>query len=89
MIVAPLVGGVIGYITNDLAIKMLFHPRKSVYIGKWHVPFTPGLIPAQKKRIAKSLGEMVSRNLLDGDTIRSMALSDETTKLKLIDSLNP
>lgn len=77
VIVAPLVGGVIGYITNDLAIKMLFHPRKSVYIGKWHVPFTPGLIPAQKKRIAKSLGEMVSRNLLDGDTIRLMALSDE------------
>lgn len=78
VIVAPLVGGVIGYITNDLAIKMLFHPRKSVYIGKWHVPFTPGLIPAQKKRIAKSLGEMVSRNLLDGDTIRSMVLSEET-----------
>ena len=77
-LVAPLVGGVIGYITNDLAIKMLFHPRKSVYIGKWHMPFTPGLIPAQRKRIAKSLSEVVSRNLLDGDTIRSMALSDET-----------
>lgn len=78
IIIAPIVGGVIGYITNDLAIKMLFHPRKSVYIGKWHVPFTPGLIPSQKKRIAKSIGRMVSTKLLDGDTIRQTALSEET-----------
>lgn len=78
VIVAPLMGGVIGYITNNLAIKMLFHPRKSVYIGKWHVPFTPGLIPAQKRRIAKSIGSMVSGKLLDGDTIRGEALSGQT-----------
>ena len=51
-IVAPLVGGVIGYITNDLAIRMLFRPRKAVFIGRFHVPFTPGLIPAQQGRIA-------------------------------------
>ena len=49
MIMAPLVGGVIGYITNNLAIKMLFRPRKAIYIGKWHIPFTPGLIPKQKE----------------------------------------
>ncbi|MBQ7886265.1 MAG: DUF445 family protein [Clostridia bacterium] len=77
-IAAPLMGGIIGYITNDLAIKMLFRPRKSVYIGKWHVPFTPGLIPSQKKRIAKSIGAMVSGKLLDGDTIREAALSEQT-----------
>ena len=75
-IAAPLMGGIIGYITNDLAIKMLFRPRKSVYIGKWHVPFTPGLIPSQKKRIAKSIGAMVSGKLLDGDIIREAALSE-------------
>lgn len=77
-IVAPLMGGLIGYITNDLAIKMLFHPRKSVYIGKWHVPFTPGLIPSQKKRIAKSLGRVVSDKLLSGEAIRAVALSEGT-----------
>ena len=32
--IPPLVGGVIGYITNDIAIKMLFHPKKAIYIGK-------------------------------------------------------
>ena len=56
LILAPVLGGVIGYITNDLAIRMLFRPRKAVYIGKLHVPFTPGLIPQQKERIAASIG---------------------------------
>ena len=56
ILIPPLVGGVIGYITNDIAIKMLFHPRKAIYIGKWKLPFTPGLIPKEKHRVAKSIG---------------------------------
>ena len=45
VLLPPLIGGVIGYITNDLAIKMLFRPYKAVYIGAWRVPFTPGIVP--------------------------------------------
>ena len=76
-ILAPLLGGIIGYITNDIAIKMLFHPRKAVYIGKLHIPFTPGLIPQQKKRIAKSVAKVVSSQLLNSDTLRGAVLSEE------------
>lgn len=75
-IVAPVVGGIIGYITNDLAIRMLFRPRKAVYIGKFHVPFTPGLIPSQQARIAKSIGEVVSRQLLNEETLRQTLLGE-------------
>lgn len=75
-IVAPVVGGIIGYITNDLAIRMLFRPRKAVYIGKFHVPFTPGLIPSQQGRIAKSIGEVVSRQLLNEETLRQTLLGE-------------
>ena len=78
MIVAPLVGGVIGYITNDLAIRMLFRPRKALYIGKFHVPFTPGLIPSQQGRIAVSIGDVVSGQLLNEDTLRQTLLSEGT-----------
>ena len=78
MIVAPLVGGVIGYITNDLAIRMLFRPRKALYIGKFHVPFTPGLIPSQQGRIAVSIGEVVSGQLLNEATLRQTLLSEGT-----------
>ena len=76
LILAPVLGGVIGYITNDLAIRMLFRPRKAVYIGKLHVPFTPGLIPQQKERIAASIGAVVSRELLDSATLEQTLLSD-------------
>ena len=77
-ILAPILGAVIGFITNDIAIKMLFHPYKEIYIGKFHVPFTPGLIPSQKDRIAKSIGAMVSKHLLDPETMQNTLLSDET-----------
>ncbi len=77
-IIAPILGGVIGYITNDLAIRMLFRPRKSVYIGKFHIPFTPGLIPSQKGRIAQSIGRVISNQLLNEETLRNTLLSEKT-----------
>ncbi|MBR3274288.1 MAG: DUF445 family protein [Clostridia bacterium] len=79
-IVAPLLGGVIGYITNDLAIRMLFRPRKAVYIGSFLVPFTPGLIPAQQGRIAQSIGDVVSSQLLNEETLRQTLLSESTVQ---------
>ena len=44
-LLTPLLGSLIGYITNSLAVKMLFRPYRSLYIGKFHIPFTPGMIP--------------------------------------------
>jgi len=64
IIVPILVGGVIGYCTNYLAIKMLFRPHKAIYIGKFHLPFTPGLIPKNQKRLAGAIGDAVSEQLL-------------------------
>ena len=77
-VIAPVLGGIIGYITNDLALKMLFRPYEKKYIGRFHVPFTPGLIPSQKGRIAKSLGGVIAGKLLDAGTLRREALSDST-----------
>ena len=44
-IIPPLVGGVIGYVTNDIAIRMLFRPHTAKHIMGWRIPFTPGIIP--------------------------------------------
>lgn len=77
-ILMPVLGGIIGYITNDIAIKMLFRPRKPVCIGKWKLPFTPGLIPRQKDRIAHSIGNVVSAQLLNAETVRASVLSEES-----------
>lgn len=34
-ILAPLVGGIIGYVTNDIAIRMLFRPHTAKHIMEW------------------------------------------------------
>ena len=76
-LLAPLLGGMIGYITNDLAIRMLFRPRRAIYIGRFQLPFTPGLIPRQQGRIAASIGAVVSRELLNRETLTRTFLSEE------------
>jgi uncharacterized membrane protein YheB (UPF0754 family) len=76
--IAPLVGGAIGYLTNYIAIKMLFHPHKAHYVGKWRVPLTPGLIPKEQGNIARSIGEVISVELLNAETLKAVLTSEET-----------
>lgn len=66
---SALVGSVIGYITNWLAIKMLFKPHYEKRIFGIKVPFTPGLIPKEQKRIASSVADAVAEHLLTSDTM--------------------
>ncbi len=77
IIASPLVGAVIGYITNAVAIKMLFRPARPVYIGKCRLPFTPGLIPKEKARLAASIGDVVGADLLSEDAIRNALTGEE------------
>lgn len=67
----PLIGAIIGYFTNWLAIKMLFRPLKPVYIGKLKLPFTPGILPKERRRLSKSAGDIVSKELLNADVFES------------------
>ena len=69
LIIPIIVGATIGYFTNWLAIKMLFRPHYEKKIFGIKLPFTPGLIPKEKDRIAKSIGETVGVYLLSPDTI--------------------
>ncbi len=63
-ILPTLMGAIIGYFTNWLAIKMLFRPLKPVYLGRLKLPFTPGILPRERERLARSVGDTVSRELL-------------------------
>lgn len=87
-IVAPLLGGIIGYITNDIAIRMLFRPHKAKYLFGIKIPFTPGIIPKEKGRIASAIGSAISENLMSKDVLEKYLLSDKMiTKIRLsIDS---
>lgn len=70
-------GGVIGYITNDIAIRMLFRPHTAKYILGVHIPFTPGIIPKEKGRIAEAIGDVISENLMNKEVLEKYLLSED------------
>lgn len=74
VLVTVAVSGLVGGVTNHYAIKMLFHPRRPIYIGKWHVPFTPGLIPKRRDDIAESLGKVVAEYLVTAEGLQELLL---------------
>nr|WP_082029010.1 DUF445 family protein [Jeotgalibacillus malaysiensis] len=80
LLIMMTVGAVIGGFTNSLAIKMLFRPYKPVYIGKWRVPFTPGLIPKRREELARQLGLMVVNHLLTAESLKAKFLNTEKEK---------
>ena len=77
-IAAPLIGALIGYCTNYIAVKMLFRPRHEKYFFGHKVPLTPGAIPKGKIRLAKSVGDVISNHLVTSEDIEGKALNEET-----------
>lgn len=73
----PLIGAVIGYFTNYIAVKMLFRPHYEKKIGNFRIPFTPGLIPKRKNDLASAVGRAVANSLLTEEDMSRMLLSDE------------
>lgn len=71
--VPPVAGAIIGYFTNDLAIKMLFRPYKPIYIGKRQLPFTPGLIPSNQERLAQKVSDTIMGSLLTPTELQKLA----------------
>jgi uncharacterized membrane protein YheB (UPF0754 family) len=69
----PVAGAIIGYFTNDIAIKMLFRPYRAIYIGNRKVPFTPGLIPRNQERLAKNISDTIMGSLLTPEELQNLA----------------
>ena len=69
-ILPPLLGAVIGYITNRIAIKMLFRPLEPKRVLGVRVPLTPGVIPRNRFDLARTIGRMVSEQLLSPKALR-------------------
>lgn len=67
LIWVPTVTAFIGWLTNWIAIKMLFKPRNAFYfLGlNWQ-----GLIPRRRAQIASTIAEIVERDILSSHTIQ-------------------
>ena len=88
IILMPLVGALIGWGTNYVAIKMLFHPRRPRKL----IDFTlQGVIPKHRTDLAQNLGELVETELVSTDDITQVIkrtdLKDEIAQIgdRLVD----
>src|SRR5690554_5918827 len=77
IVAGPIIGTLIGYTTNYIAFRMLFRLLHPIRIGSFRIPFTPGIFPKRKEQLAKALGNVVGNNLLTGDDIENMFLTEE------------
>ena len=74
ILILTIVGGLIGWITNILAIKLLFRPIKPIKIPILNIEIL-GLIPKRKNEIAANIGEVISNELLSMDDILNQAFN--------------
>lgn len=75
ILILTIVGGLIGWITNILAIKLLFRPINPIKIPILNIEIL-GLIPKRKNEIAANIGEVISNELLSMDDILEQALNN-------------
>lgn len=73
----PIIGALIGYCTNYIAVKMLFYPKKEIHLFGHRLPFTPGAIPKGKGRLAKAIGSVVGTTLITREDIEQKIQPDE------------
>jgi len=83
LFLSPLLGAFIGWLTNYLAIRMLFHPRQPVRIGAWT---WQGLFPKRQEELAAKLGEIVENELVNHSDIQRV-LGDPDFQARLRDTV--
>jgi len=70
----PFIAAVIGWFTNFLAVKMLFHPKEKKRILSFEIQ---GIFPKRKKVLARKLGTLVANELISFDEIKNKLIKEE------------
>ncbi|MFV0506055.1 MAG: DUF445 domain-containing protein [Bacteroidales bacterium] len=73
-VIIPVVGALIGYVTNYIAVKMLFHPRKPINILGLKIQ---GIFVKRQKAIAQSIARMVDKELFSAQDVKNMIVDAE------------
>jgi uncharacterized membrane protein YheB (UPF0754 family) len=72
--ITPFVGGLIGWLTNYLAIKMLFHPRHPTFFLWFRLQ---GVVPRRQRDLALKIGAVVEEELLKSEDILKAINTEE------------
>jgi uncharacterized membrane protein YheB (UPF0754 family) len=65
--VIPFISAIIGYITNYIAIKMLFYPRRPVNLILFKIQ---GIFPKRKTLLARRMARLVAEELLSMEQLK-------------------
>ncbi|GAB6086837.1 DUF445 domain-containing protein [Alkaliphilus crotonatoxidans] len=76
VLILAAIGALIGWITNYIAIKLLFRPFEPVMIPLLNIKLQ-GLIPKRKNEIAKSIGTTIQEELLSIEEIIEQFISNQ------------
>lgn len=76
ILILAIIGGLIGYITNVIAIKLIFRPINPIKIPILNIEII-GMIPKRKSEIAKNIGEIISEQFLSIDEIIDNIITKE------------
>jgi uncharacterized membrane protein YheB (UPF0754 family) len=74
LLLIPVISAFIGWVTNWVAIKMLFHPKEPVKVLGITIQ---GIFPKRQQQFALQLGKLVSNELLSFDDIEQKITSQE------------
>ena len=79
----PLIGALTGWITNWIAVKMLFHPKEPIKLLFFKVQ---GVFPKRQKVMAEKLGHIVASELFSiDDVINKMKSADNKEVLAFVE----
>ena len=82
ILILATIGALIGWLTNIIAIKLIFRPLNPVKMPLFNIYFQ-GLIPKRRGEIAKSIGEVIESELLSiKDIIDKFVEEEDFTKIK-------
>ncbi|WP_287128513.1 DUF445 domain-containing protein [Candidatus Cyanaurora vandensis] len=72
-ILPPVVGSVIGFTADTIAIKMLFRPYRPLFFLGRQIPLTPGLFPRGQERFARKVATTLTDKLLTPEEVHRIA----------------
>jgi uncharacterized membrane protein YheB (UPF0754 family) len=70
----PVISGFIGWITNYIAVKMIFRPREPINLFGLKII---GLVPKRKADLARKIGETVEKELISHKDIHAAVNTPE------------
>ena len=80
ILILAVIGGLIGYITNVIAIKLIFRPINPIKIPILNVEII-GMIPKRKLEIANNVAQVIEEQFFSFDDIIENVITEQDKQI--------